>query len=334
VSVVKAEDAVENFDAWRNDPAFSAIDAHPVYGAFGRRYYPAVFERGRRDESFAIVGKGQPLLLVPCTAGAEDLDYFGFPLRLFPRAGLNPETQAAAIEAAFVHLDGVVAENGLQRVTVGDDTGLGTLSPVGKQCLNRRSSAALRLTGLCDLQGGEAGMRKGLRKSFQSLINWGRKNLEIVVVGADLPDRAMFTRYQDFHRAVAGRTTRPDASWDAMFDWICLGRGELILGFLPGGELVTGTMVVDGTTTSYYASGVYDRDRFDQPLGHWPLWLAMSRAAERGIRQFDLGDLPLTGAASAKEIAIGYFKRGFATTIATSVAWHWTAAPGDRKAAP
>ena len=59
-----------------------------------------------------------------------------------------------------------------------------------------------------------------------------------------------------------------------MFDWISSGRGELVLGYL-GEDLVAGTLVVDGATTALYASGVYDRDRFDKPLAHYPLWFAM-----------------------------------------------------------
>ena len=94
-----------------------------------------------------------------------------------------------------------------------------------------------------------------------------------------------------------------------------------MLGYLADGEMVTGTMVVDGAAQAYYASGVYDRERFDQPLGHWPLWLAVSRSAKRGMRVFDLGDLPLPESGSDKEFAIGYFKRGFATNIRTGITW-------------
>ncbi len=325
--VVRAADAP--MDEWRADPAFAAVDAHPICGAFGRRFYPATFGT-RRDESFAVMDGDRAVLLAACTAGAEELDYFGMPIRLFPRAGLDPSAASAAIEAAFTHIDALAVREKLKRVTIADDASLGTLSAVGKQCLNRRAEAALRLTGLADLADGEAGLRQTLRKSSRSLINWGRRNLEIAILCADKPDRELFDRYREFHSQVAGRVTRSPESWDAMFDWIAAGRGELVLGFLSG-ELVTGTMVVDGNAATYYASGVYDRDRFDLPLGHWPLWLSMTRSAERGMQTFDLGDLPLPNAASPKEVAIGYFKRGFATTIATGIVWSWTPAAPDRE---
>jgi hypothetical protein len=324
-TVVRTVDAHADFARWRADPAFAVVEAHPVYGAFGRHYYPAVFQTGRVEESFAILDGSQPVGLISCSAGSGELDYFGFPIRFFGRDG-GTDWSSKALDLAFGHLEKLAKQHRTARVTVADDAALGILSAIGRQCLNRRAHGVLRLTGLNELRGGEAEMKRDVRKSYHSLINWGGRNLQTSIVGVANPDREMFARYQEFHRAVAGRVTRPQESWDAMFDWIAKGRGELILGFLNDGELVTGTLVVDGTTTSFYASGVYDRDRFELPLAHWPLWQAMVRSAERGMRVFDLGDLPMADAATAKEVSIGYFKRGFATNIATWIAWSWSPA--------
>ena len=56
------------------------------------------------------------------------------------------------------------------------------------------------------------------------------------------PDRALFQRYQDFHLAVAGRSTRPQESWDIMYDWIVDGHGEIVFGWIFD-DLVAGTSV-------------------------------------------------------------------------------------------
>ena len=74
---------------------------------------------------------------------------------------------------------------------------------------------------------------------------------------------------------------------------------------------------------TYYASGVYDRERFDQPLAHWPLYDAIRRSGARGMRRFDLGELPAKGTVSDKEFNIGYFKRGFASQIDMHLVWQW-----------
>jgi hypothetical protein len=333
LQVVTSDGFFGNAESWRRSGDFLGIDDDPIYGEFGRAYYPAVFEDRRRDTSFAVTDAERPQAIVQCTRGDDELDYYGAPVRLFLRAGLGVKDAEQATAAAFAQLDNLAGEGRSRRVMIRDDGSLGALSSVGKHCLNRRAAASLRLTGLCALDQDEAGMRRGLRKSFQSLINWGRRNLKLVSVDAANPDRALFKTYRDFHAAVAGRVTRSEQSWEAMFDWIISGKGKLVLGFLESGELVTGTMVVDGTTRSYYASGVYDRNRFDRPLGHWPLWVSMLYSAERGKKIFELGDLPLAGGGSDKEIAVGYFKRGFATSIATWIAWSWTTAEARQGAA-
>lgn len=312
-------------NACRNDPGFSALDAHPVFGEFGCAYYPAAFGERRHDVSFAVSEGERVLAIVLCASGEGRLDYYGSPIRFFIRSDLEKPVAQRAVAEAFSFVDKLCTERKIDQALIRDDTSLGELSFVGKQCLNRRATAALRLNGLCALDQGESGMRRGLRKSFQSLVNWGQRNLRIEIVDAGNASKSCFADYREFHATTAGRVTRSKRSWDIMFDWIVAGHGELILGYLATGELVTGTMVVDGATQAFYASGVYDRERFEQPLGHWPLWLAMLHSAERGMRVFDLGDLPLPDAATEKEVAIGYFKRGFATDIATSIAWTWKA---------
>ena len=106
-----------------------------------------------------------------------------------------------------------------------------------------------------------------------------------------------------------------------MFEWIVSGNGELALGYLESGELVAGTMVVDGSNVAYYASGVYDRNRFDKPIAHWPLHNAILRSRARGLLWLDSGDIPQKGTVTDKEFAIGFFKSGFATEVREWTNW-------------
>ena len=65
----------------------------------------------------------------------------------------------------------------------------------------------------------------------------------------------------------------------------------------------------------------YDRDRFDKPIGHWPMHTAIVRSLGRGLKWFDIGDIPTEGTASAKEYNIGQFKKGFVTEIGAWINW-------------
>ncbi|MEK7246395.1 MAG: hypothetical protein AAB223_10300, partial [Pseudomonadota bacterium] len=76
-----------------------------------------------------------------------------------------------------------------------------------------------------------------------------------------------------------------------------------------------------------YASGVYDRDRFEKPLGHWPVFDALVRAGRRGILRYDLGEVHPRGAASDKEVQIGFFKKGFTERIVIWFEWQVPLAP-------
>ena len=105
-----------------------------------------------------------------------------------------------------------------------------------------------------------------------------------------------------------------------MFQWIAQGGGELALGYMDTIGLVASTLVVDGTEASFYASGAYDRDHFDKPLSHWPVYSAMLRSADRGMKFFDFGTLP-DAEAPKKERDIAHFKRGFSANVETRPEW-------------
>lgn len=319
--ILRAGDAPEQFARWRAEPAFAAVDAHPLYGGFGRLYYPAVFGERRADESFAVLQGERPLLLAACARGEERLDHYGLPIRLFPRDGLTPEETASAVRAAMTALAALAERHALSQIVLRDDAGTVALTSLGEACLNRNGGAVLRLEAEAELGAGEAGLRRSLRKSFKALVNWGKRELAVDCFDQANPDPALFRQYQDLHRQVSGRMTRPQASWDAMQHWVASGGGELVLGRLASGALVAATLVVDGTRVSHYASAAYDREHFDKPLAHWPLFLAILHSAARGKAVFDLGDVPLAGATSDKEFNIGYFKRGFATRIVPWIEW-------------
>ena len=153
---------------------------------------------------------------------------------------------------------------------------------------------------------------RSIRKSYRSLINWGRRNLEVNCISGNYSPE--FGEYTRFHKDISGRSTRSAASWDLQWMEIADGRGELIMGRLNN-ELVSGAVFIDGKKICVYWSGVYQRKYFNKPIGHYTLWLAIDHAQKRGMEWFNLGEVPKEGNASEKEINIGFFKKGFATHV-------------------
>jgi hypothetical protein len=318
--VVTTETNPAEFKRILQDPAFARIEAYPHTCAFGRAYHAAI--HGPVDCSFVIYTQGLAVLLCLCAPVAGKLGFYGMPLALMPRSGIDEATVGTALDAAFSHLDSIASTRGLGQVEVRADSGA-PLSAIEQAC-RRRNATAVHIPVACvDLTAGPAAWRAALRKSSRSLINWGRRNFSISYISQDTPDRALFERYRDFHSDIAGRVTRSAASWNAMYEWIAGGGGELILGYLDG-RLVAGSMFLDGTEISIYASGVYDRSLFDKPLAHYPLWLGLEHAPARGMKKLELGSVPAQGTVSDKEYQIGYFKRGFATHIEDQINWVWS----------
>ena len=159
-----------------------------------------------------------------------------------------------------------------------------------------------------------------VRKSYKSLINWGRKNLRLEYVNAENPDRNLFDLYRRFHQDVAGRVTRSLESWNVQFETIVAGKGELTLSYLDD-KLISGLLVIDGETNSVYSSAVNDRDAFEKPMGHWPLFNALLRSQARGMRSFDIGYVPYRAETPEKESSIGKFKKGFTDVLEYRSVW-------------
>jgi hypothetical protein len=303
------------------DPTFSAIEANPQSGTYGRSYYPAYWGERYRDSSFAVTWQGRPVLVILCGITDGVLGLHGLPMQIFCRQDhVDEHVLESAIEAAFAQINQTALAEGAQEIRLREAVSP-TLSPIGEMALDYDATTSVALTGMVDLTAGPVVWKRALRKRFHQFVNWGRKNLTIDYVNKEAPSLEKFDAYREFHARIAGRVTRPKESWDLQFAEVSRGRGELILGQLEG-SLVAGSLFIDGTEVTLYMNGVYDRS-LDKPLSHYMMWHGIERAHGRGLKRFQLGDIHLPDAADDKRHSIGYFKRGFATHFESSVVWQW-----------
>jgi hypothetical protein len=297
----------------------------PIHGSFGRRYYPHVLGAQYLDLSFVVKKEDVSIAFVNCGVAGGKISCYGFPLEIRMLEGPAPLSTGgmkSLLNQIFDNLGNLAAGHGSSEISIWDPKSGSSLSEVGEVCFARRGSPGQQFRGVVDLNLKDDEIRRSTRKSYRSLLNWGQRNLDIRYVNAERQDAEMFEAYRLFHQKVAGKVTRSIESWNAMYDFIAEGKGELVLGFLDGDQLVSGVLAVDSADVSMYASGVYDRDLFDKPLAHWPLFHAILRSRDRGMKFFDLGDLPTYDSVSSKEFNIGFFKRGFATCVDKYL--HWT----------
>jgi hypothetical protein len=298
----------------------------PLYGDFGRAYYPFALEGSMVDCSFAILGKDGARVVVECDALEGHLSRFGFPIRVL-LVDASPGVARKLTREVVERLGQLAVERSLADVVIADPDSRVVVSELGRACMAAGATLHSRLHAVADLDRTEDELRADVRRSMKPQLNWGRRSLALRYCNAEDMSLVLFDEYRELHARVAGRVTRSAESWDAMFDAIGRGRAELTLIDLDG-DLVGALLVVDGTCSSYYASAAYARERFEQPIAHWPLMNAALRAKARGIRWFDFGELVSRAESSDKEAAIGFFKKAFTSRVEIRPEWHLVRSDG------
>ena len=293
----------------------------PAYGPYGRRYQLAVLGAQWKDCSFSIFLRGNPVATAICGSNHGPICYFGMPMHILIDEHLGAHSFKTVLAQLVEQLHFIGRANGATSCII-DDSPLRTkTSRLGRFLHSAGAVQRLDLRAVVHLEAPPEEIVANVRKGHRYGINWGRRNISLSYVNVDNPDREMFDAYQNFHRRIAGRATRPQASWEIMFETVASGSGELSLGHDNMGNLVSATLVIDSDKVSQYASAVYDRAKFDKPIGHWPVFDAILRAKKRGKTQFDLGDIPAAGTASDKELSIAMFKRGFVDSLDFQLLW-------------
>lgn len=289
-------------------------------GENGRLYYSAVGEEPRNDLSFLIEENSSALVAVYADDNDGLLGRFGMPAEILIDGSAPPQVMRRALKESFGILEAHSSTLKLKRINLlVNDSVLGRSDLI---CLFLASHyrPSFHFRAVVNLCHSAEIIRKDFRKGHRQQVRWGESAVDLVYVDANNRDLDLFTRFQKLHADVAGRVTRPDASWRVMYQLISSGSGDLVLSFFKG-ELVGGTLILDSADTAFYASGAYVRSHFDKPLSHYPLAIAIERAKARGLRFFDVGEVPTGENSTDKERSIGNFKFGFVSLVRTGVNW-------------
>ena len=168
----------------------------------------------------------------------------------------------------------------------------------------------------------EEDLKKEIRKSYRSLINWGQKNLELILLNSgSLDDNSYqkFLQFRELHYHCAGRRTRSKETWDIQYKCIEEGTIFAIFGYLNG-EMVTGGLFNVSDNYVYYAISASARELFDKPIFHSIFWRAIQHSKNIGAIIFDAGEIYMScqfnfPQKTDKELNIARFKSGFGGKI-------------------
>jgi hypothetical protein len=182
------------------------------------------------------------------------------------------------------------------------------------------SKTAIRHFCEIDLSLSEETIKSNIRKSYKSLVNWGKNNMRITVCDKNNPDQEKFKQFREFHLRVAGRSTRSEESWQTQLEMIRNGEAFLITARLDE-QLVSANLVMYGCKEAFYAVGVNDRDLMAQnkPISHYPLLFSVYEAKKKGLHTFNMNEIDPTG--DTKKDNISTFKNGFSSTLRPSLVY-------------
>ena len=284
-------------------------------------YYKEYYKEKFVDLTFVIIENNKILASVLCCILDNNITLpdGGVVIELFD-TNLNNKEKKKIYVAILEYLNLLSSSHNCS-LFIKDFLENGALSVLGEQLFNSKFYSRLTFEMIIDyLNFNQDKFYANLRKSYKSLINWGKKNLSVVNINKDNPCINKFREFEDFHYKISGRKTRSNESWDKQYELIKAGLGELILADYNN-NLAAGSLFADYGYTSVYFTGVYDRNLFDFGISHFMLYQGINRSFERGhTSRFSLGCFD-TDIKDPKWYNIQFFKKGFCQELRPTIFW-------------
>ena len=285
-----------------------AINQHFLMNNASAAYYAEYLGRQFENRSQILYRNNSPILALPALCRDHELNFGGNPTKIV--SSLQGFEYYKSVRALVNLLQKEAIKYGKIEGKISFD------SVLFNEALNFVQTTTPVSHGYVNCQLSEENIKKTLRKSYKSLVNWGRKNLTIKVIDLKNPDAGIFFQFKDLHFKASSRKTRSDKSWDYQFEMVKKGHAYLVAAYY-GDKLVSGCFIMCDHQTAFYGVAASDRQLMQQglPLNHFTLWFSMMTAKNKGCKKFILGDVGVNESVDNKMKNIALFKRGFATDV-------------------
>ena len=154
-------------------------------------------------------------------------------------------------------------------------------------------------------------MRKGHRSDIKRAEELG---LTCHIYYGDECSQNIFHRYEALHEKAAGRLTRPESTFEMMYQWVKDGYAFLI-GVKRQDEFIGFSVMLLYKDFAYYGSSCNHPDYPELPISHLIQWHTLKWLHEKGTKFYEIGWQFYTSTPfyqpSEKEKNIARFKRGF-----------------------
>lgn len=157
------------------------------------------------------------------------------------------------------------------------------------------------------------------RDTTRHSINKALQSWDAEVFDGQNPDLSkVWTEFKMLHIRESGRQTRSDETWEIQEQSIKNDDGFFIGLFDENRILVGGGYFMKTRSEVLYAVAAYNRDLFNQSIGHAVQYLALSETIRQGIPRYRVGELRYENEIpkpTDKELSISKFKQQFSTQI-------------------
>tara|TARA_Y100000588_G_scaffold372149_1_gene444354 strand:- start:784 stop:1776 length:993 start_codon:yes stop_codon:yes gene_type:complete len=303
---------------------------YPFYQSWNIEYYKTVFrDSGFEDCSFVIAEKDKALVGIRMALGTSpegnrELSFFRLPMLCVEDQNIDQNQLRTAYKLLKAEFEKKLETESVTVVIYQDFLNKGELSVIGRYLLDKGALVVPYFTQVIDLTIPEADLHRSIRKSYKSLVNWGKKNLKLKILDSEAIALEDLENFRKLHFHSAGRQTRSFDTWHLQYKMVCHKEAFVILGELEG-ELVTAAFFPCSPRSCYYGVSASRRELFDKPLSHAVIWSAMLYAKQQGCRFFELGEqlYPGHGHPTQKEVNISTFKHGFGgeTQVRLNIKW-------------
>lgn len=274
-------------------------------------YYKEYFGDAWKDLSLVAFEKQCFYICIYMLTNGKELSFFGSPLEIYADSSLPTQNQNKAFVEVYTKIETIKEETGARTIKFYEEPHF-----LLKYYEHENFESHIVFENSIDLTKSEDEIFMCLRKSYKSLINWGKRNLELHIYDQTNMTDEIMCQFEEFHIQVSKRRTRSHESWMLQAESIKEGLGYIVFCNYEG-KLVSATLVLNGESECYYGVCVNDRELMAQnlPIGHYGLYKSILIAKEKGLKKFNFGDV--TDNADPKINAIVKYKRGFSNQLSS-----------------
>jgi len=284
------------------------------------QYYTAYYQTDFIDLSFMVYDMNRVVALVICSKLQHQINFPGEGIKINLTQDSTVNT-TAILKTIIAALEEKAMQHACSTIIIPDKLNAGILSELSNQLFNKRYQARVTFNMEIDFKNFDENIFfKNIRKSYKSLINWGRKNLHIEIINKAHAAKDKFIAFKALHYQVSKRQTRSDESWNIQYDMLRKGYGELILAYYNN-KLVGGALLIDKQDSCIYFTGVYVRELFTFGLSHFILYTGIISSFQRKTTQLFYLERFDTDIQDEKIYNIQFFKKGFCNNLTPLLLW-------------